>query len=116
MNTENDLIEFGNRVRRRRREIDMTQDELASRIGYTSKGMISKIESGGVNLSMEKVSMIAQALRCKVSDLFPVLTYTKLDRYEEYIIETYRGMDEEEKARLIVYIDAIRHIKKEKPE
>ena len=34
-------------IKNRRRELNMTQDELAEKVGYNGKSMISRIERGG---------------------------------------------------------------------
>lgn len=56
------LIEFGNRVREKRIELNMTQEELAIKSGYTSRSSINKIELGLVDLPQSKISSIASAL------------------------------------------------------
>lgn len=56
------LTEFGKRIKHRRLELDMTQDELARRVGYTSRSSINKIELGLVDLPQSKISAIANAL------------------------------------------------------
>lgn len=56
------LTEFGKRIKHRRLELDMTQDELARRVGYTSRSSINKIELGLVDLPQSKISAIASAL------------------------------------------------------
>lgn len=57
-----DLKEFGLRIRNRRIELNMTQEELARASGYTSRSSINKIESGLVDLPQSKVEAIANAL------------------------------------------------------
>lgn len=52
---------LGNRVRRLRRMLDLTQFELEARIGAT-QGRVSRIERGCTNPSARVVSALAQAL------------------------------------------------------
>lgn len=60
-----------NNIRKRRREIDITQEALASLIG-TSKSYICELERDRVrNPSLGKARLLAMALRCPVDDLFP---------------------------------------------
>ena len=44
---------IGQRVKTRRRQLHMTQDELAAKLGYTSKATISKYEKGEIKLDLE---------------------------------------------------------------
>lgn len=57
-----ELKEFGKKIRLRRIELGMTQDELAKITGYTSRSSINKIEMGLVNLPQSKIELIAKAL------------------------------------------------------
>lgn len=50
------------RIRNRRLALNMTQEELAKKLGYKSKGSITKIESGYQNLTQPKIEAMAKAL------------------------------------------------------
>lgn len=49
-------------IRKRRIELQMTQEELAFKMGYTSKSTINKIESGINDISQSKISKFATVL------------------------------------------------------
>lgn len=49
-------------IKRRRTELGMTQDELAKKMGYSEKSMISKIENGKIDLPQSKIVEFANAL------------------------------------------------------
>ena len=51
-----------NNIKQRRLEIGMTQSELAAKVGYSDKGMISKVENGKVDLSQTQIIKFAKAL------------------------------------------------------
>lgn len=53
----------GDRIRRRREEIGMTQEELARKLGYTSATTVSKLELGANNLRQSKIKALADALQ-----------------------------------------------------
>lgn len=53
---------IGERIRQRRIELGMSQDELAKRLGYKDRSTISYIEKNGGNLQMSKVEEIAKIL------------------------------------------------------
>lgn len=52
----------GERVRDRREELGMSQEDLATRLGYKSRSSINKIEMGINNLTQPKIVAIAAAL------------------------------------------------------
>lgn len=53
---------IGDRIKARRLELDMSQDELARLVGYKSRSSINKIESDGRLLPQRKIMEIANAL------------------------------------------------------
>lgn len=50
------------RIKMLRKNAGMSQEELARRCGYREKSMISRIESGKVDMPFSKVSVFATAL------------------------------------------------------
>ena len=61
-------MSIGDRIKSRRIELGMTQDELAKKCGYKSRTSINKIESSR-DLPLRKVSVVAKALECSESYL-----------------------------------------------
>ena len=55
---------IGNLIKQRRLELGMTQEELAHKLGYTSKSTINKIEMGKNGISQSKIVDFAKALDC----------------------------------------------------
>lgn len=53
---------IGARIRRRRIELDMTQDELAKKVGYKTRASINQIELNARNLTQSKIMSFAKAL------------------------------------------------------
>ena len=53
---------LGDRIRSRRDELRMSQEELATRLGYKSRSTIAKIESGENDLTQSKIVAFAEAL------------------------------------------------------
>lgn len=56
------LSQMGNRIRVRREEIGMTQEELATKVGYKSRTSINKIELGKTDIGQMMIISIAEAL------------------------------------------------------
>ena len=50
------------RIRQRREELGMSQEELAARMGYRSKSSITKIEKGVNDIPQNKIEDFAAAL------------------------------------------------------
>ena len=59
----------GSKIRARREELGMSQDELARMVGYKWRSSINKIELGGQRLPQKKIVEIARALRVTPSYL-----------------------------------------------
>ncbi len=71
MEKENYGIEyrFGKAIRRRRRELDLSQEELAER-AELHRNYISGIETGTRNPSLKNIEKLAKALDISISELF----------------------------------------------
>lgn len=55
-------INFGKRVRERRKALGLTQSDLADRLGYTSKAAVSRIETGVNGVPLYQIPKLAEAL------------------------------------------------------
>lgn len=53
---------IGKRVKQRRKELGMTQEELAKRVGFKSKTSINKIETGERDITQSKILAFSDAL------------------------------------------------------
>ena len=56
------MSNIGSIIRSRRIELDMTQEELAKKLGYKSKSTINKIELGINDIPQSKIVQFANAL------------------------------------------------------
>ena len=63
------MLELYKNIKRRRLELEMTQSDLAKKLGYSDKSMIAKIEKGIVDLSQSKITAFAQALQTSEASL-----------------------------------------------
>lgn len=52
----------GNKILQRRKELNLTQEELAKRMGYKSKSTINKIEMGINDIPQSKIARFAEVL------------------------------------------------------
>lgn len=60
---------IGQRIKARREELGITQQQLAERLGYKSKATINKIETGINGVSQERVVDFARALQTTIEYL-----------------------------------------------
>ena len=70
MNTDTTLLkEFGQKVQKRRKELGISQEELAYRAGFhrTYIGMIERAER---NITLSNIKRLANALQTNIKDLF----------------------------------------------
>ena len=113
-----DKNKFGERVRQRRQQLGLSQDELAKKLGYASRSTINKIENGTNDVAQKKIVEFANALETSVpylmswdkrpgvtfGMLFPELndtetelirTLRKADRFTQQMVLKVLGMDPE---------------------
>lgn len=62
MSKQEYLYGFGQRVKQRREEIHMSQEELANKVGYKSRSSINKIELGKNDVVQSTLQKLADAL------------------------------------------------------
>lgn len=70
MNTDTTLLkEFGQKVQKRRKQLGISQEELAYRAGFhrTYIGMIERAER---NITLSNIKRLADALQTNIKDLF----------------------------------------------
>lgn len=60
---------IGSKIKARRKELNLTQEELASMTGYTTRSTINKIEQEINDIPLSKVSAFAKALNVSPSYL-----------------------------------------------
>lgn len=79
-------------IRYLRKALGLSQDELASLTGYTSRSSIAKIESGAVDLSQSKIEAFAKALHTTPQKLMDddYTGYEDADIYRKSGIDFFR--------------------------
>ena len=96
---------IGNRIKSRRVELGMSQEELATKLGYKHKSSINKIETGVHNLTQSKIAQIAEALNTTPSYIMgwdeeeeekEEITNQKYSKF----IDLLDSLDEEQQDRL----------------
>jgi transcriptional regulator with XRE-family HTH domain len=72
---------FGKAIRRRRRELDLSQEQLAEQAGL-HRTYISNLERGELNPSLETIEKLANALNISIPALF--INYNIHVEHEKY--------------------------------
>jgi predicted transcriptional regulator len=62
---------FGLAVKQQRKRLNVSQEELAMRIG-ADQAYVSRIEAGQMNVTLETVEQIVSALEVEPADLFRI--------------------------------------------
>ena len=96
-----DCMETGSRIRERRRELGLSQDELAQKVGYKNRSTIARIESDENDVTQSKLKEIAQALKTQV----PWLMYGDERFKDSRYVEVSVGFDTSRKTKQPYYID-----------
>ena len=83
---------LGENVKMRRIRLGLSQEELATKMGYKSRSSINKIEKGR-NCSQKVIADLAKALGCSPAEL---LFETKggLDQLFDELSDSMKGMEE----------------------
>ena len=86
----------GERLKQRRLELGMTQDELASLVGYSHRSSINKIELDLAHISQKKIQALAKALGVTPDYFF----YGSEKRDPVIVLE---ALNEDNQSRLLSY-------------
>lgn len=96
------MIELYHRIKRRREELNLSQDELAQRLGYKSRSSINKIEKGINDIPQSKIKAFAVALNTSPEYLMgwtdnksqTTATHLSLSDHDRYMVEAYNKADD----------------------
>jgi len=102
---------LGERIKSRRIQLDMTQDELAKKTGFTSRSSINKIELDKCSINQSKVLVFAEALQttpqyilgCEDEEQKEDAPITERDRSINAIMNIFSKLSPEEKLDIICY-------------
>lgn len=80
-------MELHQRIKQRRMELDMSQEELAFKLGYKSRSSINKIEMGDNDIPQSRILAFAKALNTTPSYLLGLDVQPKEMNIDNSIIE-----------------------------
>ena len=96
------------KIKNRRKELGMSQDELASRLGYGDRSTISKLEHGKVDITQTKIANIAKVLGLTTQDL---MEFDINLNFDDEIMEKAREIYDDGQTRIL--LDIKRKLKKD---
>ena len=98
------MLELYKNIKRRRLELNMSQEELALKTGYRDRSSIAKIEKGLVDLPQTKIKLFADALGTTAPEL---IGYEEnLDTNTDFIAKMMMDRDLIEHIRVLVEMDS----------
>lgn len=106
-------MEIGDRIKKRREELDMSQEQLAKKVGYKSRSSINKIELDGRGLPQNKIVALAKALETTPAYLMGWMDDDlQVENRPDALIENYEEnakyiLEHEDKELLKTYKDLI---------
>ena len=100
----------GYRILQRRKELDLTQEELARMMGYKSKSTINKIEMGINDIPQSKIIKFAEVLATTPSFLMgwddgdDSLEEIQLTEGEQMLLDLFRRVPEDKQELVLQMI------------
>ena len=107
-------MEIGEKIQMYRESMQMTQDDLDKKVGYTSRSAIAKIEAGYSDLPTSKVVAFAKVFGIAPNDLLPKTAIVipkkpkpELSDKEQKILDKIRKLDDTCFGMLDKYVDLL---------
>ena len=106
---------IGERIKEKRLELKLSQDELAKMAGYSDKSAICKFERGGNEITMKQVKRVAKALGVSSAYLMGWenndITISDMTSDEKLLVMEWRDIDDQSKEmikRILAYGQKLR--------
>jgi transcriptional regulator with XRE-family HTH domain len=84
---------IGDKVRQRRQELGLTQEELAHKMGYRSKSTVNKIEKNVHDVSQSNLLKLASVLDCSPAYFIDIEVKHDM-HYSAHLIEYAKRLSE----------------------
>lgn len=101
------MPEIGKRIKIKREELHMTQEELAAKLGYKSKTTIAKIENGTNDIVQSKVVAFASVLNTTPAYLMGLeespAAPDPLPSDQQQLNDIYSRLDRPNKKKVLTY-------------
>lgn len=90
---------IGSKLKRIRKEKNLTQDQLAQSLGYSGKSVISHIEKGDADMTYEKILLLLRTYMIDANELFDTDEINKIDD----LIEKEQKRPKHEKVAIYIH-------------
>ena len=104
-------MKIGEKIMLRRKQLNLTQEELASRMGYKSKSTINKIELGINDIPQSKVVKFAEVLH---TDIAYLMNWEETQKKNDILSDIILKMNED--AELLSMVEKLSNLGFEKRE
>lgn len=102
-----DYYLIGKRIKEKRKQINLTQEQLAEKIGVTV-GYVSQCERGISKINLEKLSEICDVLNCDLSYFVTGSTVESSQYLNDEFYEKYSNLSAVQKKQILSIIDIIK--------
>lgn len=99
------MTDIAIRIKRRREQLGMTQDELAQRMGYKSRSSINKIERGENDIPQAKIKQFADVLDTTPTYLLGL--DEPPDPLDEQFLSLFNSLGDREKSLALAMLETL---------
>lgn len=108
-------IEIGKKIKARRKELGMTQEELALKLGYKHKSSIAKIEDGSREVQLDGLIRFSTVLDIDMDQLTGFSEFMENDtEITNAAIASHRLIDDPELTDIVLKISKLKPEKRNK--
>lgn len=108
-------IEIGKKIKARRKELGMTQEELAFKLGYKHKSSIAKIEDGSREVQLDGLIRFSTVLDIDMDQLTGFSEFMENDtEITNAAIASHRLIDDPELTDIVLKISKLKPEKRNK--
>lgn len=97
---------IGERIKKKRKQIGLTQEQLAERIDVTV-GYVSQCERGISKINLEKLSEISDVLKCDLSYFVSGCTINGENYLADELIQKFSLLMPKQKKQILEFINII---------
>lgn len=113
MDNKNTHMEYlGDTIKKRRQELGLTQEELAKKVGYSTKDSICRIEKGLINVPANRITAFSKVLGLHPSEFFDINFGESKPNplFEDYkiILDVLEEASEEEMHQIRLIVETFR--------
>lgn len=101
------MLDLYKNIKTLRQQLNLSQDDLAKKIGYTNRSSIAKIEKGEVDLPLSKIILFAKFLHTTPADLmgWDNLNATTLQQETHPLLQIYNNLNNEGQKILLAHAE-----------